>query len=52
MRAEDTPLYTRANGVFFQGMGSRMLVSNVDIKRDVYYGMSILRPDSVAIEPV
>ena len=52
MRAEDTPLYTRANGVFFQGMGSRMLVSNVDIKRDVYYGMSILRPDSVAISSV
>jgi signal peptidase I len=50
IRAEDTPLFTKANGVFFQGQGGKLLVSNPEIKRDVYYRTAVApgRPDSMA----
>jgi len=48
--AEDTPLFTKSNGVFFQGQGGKLLVSDPEIKRDVYYRTAVApgRPDSMA----
>jgi len=42
---DQAPKYTEASGVAFEGQGSQMLVSQVIIKRDVYYTLAILRPD-------
>jgi len=41
----DVSLYSRSSGVFFEGAGPKMFVSDVKIKRDVYYRVSIPRPD-------
>lgn len=37
MQAADSPYSTKDNGVFFQGSGAKMLVSDVELKRDIYY---------------
>jgi len=42
---EDTPLFTSGCGVFFQGRASSMLLKDIAIKRDIYYGAAINRPD-------
>ncbi len=42
---DDTPLYTSACGVFFQGSGSQMLVSQIEIKRDTYFRADLARSD-------
>ena len=42
---ENTPLYTRACGLFFQGSGSPMLVRDIEIMRDIYYRADLARSD-------
>jgi len=41
----ETPLYTRACGVFFQGRESPMFLSRIEIKRDIYYRSDLARSD-------
>jgi signal peptidase I len=48
---DDVAMFTRSSGVFFEGVGARMLVSAVDIRRDVYYRASLRRPDRNAPGP-
>jgi len=47
----EVPLYTRASGVFFEGASSPQLISNVEVKRDVYYRADMQRPDRFALGP-
>ncbi len=48
---DDTPLYTKSSRAFFSGVRGKMFVSDVEIKRDVYYRSSLIRPDYLVQGP-
>jgi len=48
----DVPKYTHGSGVFFQGAGSRMLLKDVSIQRDIYYRSDLTRADRAVRAPL